>query len=407
MLDRPSTAAPLPSVTRTILHLDMDAFYAAIEQRDDPGLRGRPVIVAGLGPRGVVTTASYEARPYGVRSAMPTAEARRRCPDGVYLPPRLEHYAAVSELVFAEVARFSPQIERLSLDEAFLDVSASRSLFGDGLAIAAALRTAVHEATGLRASVGVAGNKLLAKLASELAKPDGMREIPADAVQATLDPLPVGRLWTVGRVTGEALAGLGIRTIGELRRADPALLRRTLGRQVEGLQALARGEDERPVVADREGRSIGAEHTVDRDLDRLETARAWLLRLCERVGERARAEAQPGRTVTVKLRLPPFETHTRQASLPQATADTAVIYAQAEALLTRFWQEQERPRLRLIGVSLSGFAAAEPVVQPDLFAAAEPAPAPAAAPRDALVDAINARFGRRTLTRAATLKTGE
>ncbi|MCU0754989.1 MAG: DNA polymerase IV [Xanthomonadales bacterium] len=394
-------------MTRTILHLDMDAFYAAIEQRDDPSLRGRPVIVAGLGPRGVVTTASYEARPYGVRSAMPTVEARRRCPDGVYLPPRMDHYAAVSEAVFAEVTRFSPQIERLSLDEAFLDVSASRSLFGDGMAMAAALRTAVRDATGLAASVGVAGNKLLAKLASELAKPDGIREIPADAVQATLDPLPVGRLWTVGRVTGEALARLDIHTIGALRQADPVRLRRTLGRQVEGLQALARGEDERPVVADREGRSIGAEHTVDRDIDRLETARAWLLRLCERVGERARAEAQPGRTVTVKLRLPPFETHTRQASLPQATADTAVIYAQAEALLTRFWHEQKRPRLRLIGVSLSGFTAAEPSVQPDLFAALEPAPAPVATPRDALVDAINARFGRRSLTRAATLKTGE
>lgn len=394
-------------MTRTILHLDMDAFYAAIEQRDDPSLRGRAVIVAGLGPRGVVTTASYEARPYGVRSAMPTAEARRRCPDGVYLPPRLDHYAAVSEAVFAEVARFSPQIERLSLDEAFLDVSASRSLFGDGLAIAAALKAAVRQATGLNASVGVAGNKLLAKLASELAKPDGLREIPASAVQATLDPLPVGRLWTVGKVTGEALARLGIHTIGALRQADPARLRRALGRQVEGLQALARGEDERPVVADREGRSIGAEHTVDRDLDRLETARAWLLRLCERVGERARAEAQPGRTVTVKLRLPPFETHTRQAALAQPTTDTAAIYAQAEALLTRFWQEQKRPRLRLIGVSLSGFATAEPVVQPDLFATVEPAPPPAATQRDALVDAINARFGRRTLTRAATLKTGE
>lgn len=394
-------------MSRSILHLDMDAFYASIEQRDDPALRGRPVIVAGLGPRGVVTTASYEARPYGVRSAMPTAEARRRCPEGVYLRPRLDHYAEVSEAVFAEVARFSPQIERLSLDEAFLDLSASLSLFGAPLQIAQALRAAVREATGLTASVGVAGNKLLAKLASELAKPDGVREIPADAVERTLDPLPVGRLWTVGRVTAEALARLGITTIGALRRADPAVLRRALGRQAEALQALARGVDERPVVPDREARSIGAEHTMDRDVDRLEEARAWLLRLCERVGERARAEAQAGRTVTVKLRLPPFETHTRQAALPQATAETATIYAQAEALLLRFWQERARPRLRLIGVSLSGFTDAGSIVQPDLFAPAEAPAAPPVNPRDALLDAINARYGRRTLTRAATLKTGD
>lgn len=405
---------------RAILHVDMDAFYAAIEQRDHPQWRGRPVIIGGIGKRSVVSTASYEARVFGVRSAMPGSVARRLCPDGVFVAPRMAHYAAVSREIFEVFARFTPVIESLSLDEAFLDVTGSIRLFGSPRAIGLAIKQGVREATGLSCSVGVAPNKLLAKLASELEKPDGLVELDHDTARARLDPLPVGKLWTIGRVAEEKLLALGIRTIGDLRQAPEAQVRRALGSHAATAQALARGEDERPVVPDRVEQSIGAEHTFGDDLVRLDDARAWLLRLAERVGERARADGLAGRTVTVKLRAPPFETHTRQVTLPAATASTDALYASGEALLVRWWSEQRRPRLRLLGISLSGLDGDdEPAVgQGDLFAPAPDAALPGdatrvAAPRegeratgrDALVDAINRRFGRRTVARAATLRT--
>lgn len=400
---------------RAILHVDMDAFYAAIEQRDHPEWRGRPVVVGGIGKRGVVATASYEARVFGVRSAMPGSLARRLCPDAVFVAPRMAHYAAVSAEVFAVLARYTPMIERLSLDEAFLDVSASLSLFGSARAIGAAIKAGVRAATGLSCSVGIAPNKLLAKLASELEKPDGLVELDLESARARLEPLPVGRLWTIGRVAEERLRAVGIRTIGELARAPEPLARRALGRHAATAQALARGEDERPVVPERVERSIGAEHTFDDDLTRLADARAWLLRLVERVGERARADGIAGRTVTVKLRAPPFETHTRQTTLPVPTASTDAIFGAGEALLARWWSERRRPRLRLLGITLSGLeleARAEDP-QADLFASS-PDPSSGAhlvpghalgSARDAVADAINRRFGARTISRAATLRT--
>jgi DNA polymerase-4 len=403
--------------SRAILHVDMDAFYAAIEQRDHPEWRGRPVIVGGIGKRSVVATASYEARAFGVRSAMPGAVARRLCPDGIFVAPRMAYYAAVSREVFAVFARFTPIIESLSLDEAFLDVTASLKLFGTPRAIGLAIKHGVREATGLSCSVGVAANKLLAKLASELEKPDGLVELDHESARARLDPLPVGKLWTIGRVSEQKLNALGIRTIGDLRQAPEALVRRALGSHAASAQALARGEDARPVVPDRVERSIGAEHTFGDDLVRLEDARAWLLRLAERVGERARADDLAGRTVTVKLRAPPFETHTRQVTLPAPTASTDAIYAAGEALLSRWWSERRRPRLRLLGITLSGLDGdvAPAAEQRDLFASAPDVdsndgaraakPVPRVPGRDALVDAINRRFGTRTVARAATLRT--
>lgn len=382
---------------RAIIHVDMDAFYASVEQRDRPELRGLPVIVAGLGPRGVVSTCSYEARRFGVRSAMPTAQARRLCPDGVYLWPDLTRYEEVSCQVFEIFHEVTPLVEGLSLDEAFLDVTASQRLLGSVETMAWRIKEAIRERTRLNASVGMGPNKLLAKLASEISKPDGFRRIHPDRAAAELAPLPVGRLWTVGKVTEQALHRLGIRTMGELAACDTARLASALGRQAGALQALARGEDDRSVEPEQAEQSIGAEHTFDVDLAELTMAEAWLLRHCERIAARARQRGLQGRTVTVKLREPPFVTHTRQAQLPSPSASASELYGLARGLLNAWWKSQQRPRLRLLGVNLSGFAVKP---QQDLFDAA-----PEQRVADQLQDRINSRFGTGSLVRAGVLKT--
>jgi DNA polymerase-4 len=391
----PSLGTTVVSRTRTILHVDMDAFYASVEQHDDPSLLGKPVIVGGLGRRGVVATCSYEARPFGVRSAMPIGQARRLCPEGVYLFPRMSRYAEVSAQVFAVLGEITPEIEGLSLDEAFLDVSDSRRLFGSAVDMGRRIKARVLEMTGLRCSVGVSHNKWLAKLATELGKPDGLFEITQANRETLLDPLPVGRLWTVGKVAQEKLERVGMRTIGDVRRADPRLLRRAVGNHADLLVALANGHDERAVAAEREDRSISAETTFAVDLQTLDQARAWLLALSERVGERVRRSGLRGRVVTVKLRTPPFHTETRQTSLAAVSDSTDEIHVAARLLLERWWQERRDPRLRLLGVSLAGFDDAP--VHGDLFA-------DAMAPRkDSIADSLNRRFGKGTLMRARTL----
>ncbi|MET0505529.1 MAG: DNA polymerase IV, partial [Luteibacter sp.] len=312
---------------RAIIHVDMDAFYASVEELDDPSLVGKPVVVAGLGRRGVVSTCNYEARKYGVRSAMATAEARRRCPDAVYIYPRHERYAAISAIVFAVFAEVTPMIEGLSLDEAFLDVTASLRLFASIEAIGRRVKEAIRERTGLNASVGMAHNKLLAKLASELSKPDGFLHIRPGEVRGYLDPLPIGRMWTVGKVAEEALQKVGIRTIGDLIRADAWRLNKAVGeRHAAQLRQLCLGEDRRAVVTDAPEVSIGSEWTFEYDVEDLGIAEAWLLRQCERVGARARAREVEARTVSVKLREPPFVTHSRQAQLPVPGNGTPEIY---------------------------------------------------------------------------------
>jgi DNA polymerase-4 len=368
-----------------------------VEQRDRPELRGLPVIVGGLGPRGVVSTCSYEARPFGVRSAMPTAQARRLCPDGVYLWPDLARYEEVSDQVFEVFHEVTPLVEGLSLDEAFLDVTASLRLLGSIEAIGRRIKEAIRERTQLNASVGMGPNKLLAKLASEISKPDGFHRIRAESAAQELAPLPVSRLWTVGKVTEQALHRLGIRTIGELAASDAARLASALGRQVTGLQALARGEDERDVEPAQGEQSIGAEHTFDIDVAELAMAEAWLLRHCERIAARARQRGLEGRTVTVKLREPPFVTHTRQAQLRAPSASASDLYMLARSLLNAWWESHRRPRLRLLGVSLSGFAAER---QQDLFDSASDR-----RETDQVQDRINSRFGSGSLIRAGVLKT--
>jgi DNA polymerase-4 len=380
---------------RAILHVDMDAFYASVEQYDRPELRGRPVIVGFPAQRSVVLTASYEARPFGVRSAMPSMQAQRLCPQAVWVAPRMARYREVSARVFEVFGEVTPIVEGLSLDEAFLDITQSLRLFGGIAAIGRRLKASIRERTGLTASIGMAHNKLLAKLASELGKPDGLLHIEPDRVHPVLDPLPVGRLWTVGRQAQAALEGVGIRTIGELRRADPARLSRALGRNVSHLQSLARGEDERAVEPDAKEKSIGAETTFAQDLETFEQASAWLLRLCEKVSTRLRHAGLRGRVVHLKLREPPFVTHSRQATLPAPTDSTAEIHALARDLLERWWQTGRHRRLRLLGVSLGGF---EATAQPDLFARG-------AGATDSVQDRVNARFGEGSLTRGRALGT--
>ena len=378
---------------RAILHVDMDAFYAAVEQRDDPQLRGLPVIVGGTGRRGVVATASYEARRFGVGSAMPTAQARERCPDGIFLPPRMARYAEVSAQIFCIFREFSPEVEGLSLDEAFIDVSASRKLLGTPMAMAQALKEKIRQRCQLACTVGVASNKLLAKLASGLGKPDGIRQITADQASAVIAVLPIQQLWTVGERTAERLQAAGIHRIGDLQQASATTLHRLLGPRGESLRRLALGLDERPVVVDREEKSIGAEETFERDLSSLDQALTMLMRLTEKAAARLRASDHLAAVVQLKLRKPPFVTQTRQRQLKPPLADTALLYACARELLETWWAAQRRPALRLLGVSFELVGAQ--TQQADLFGAKPTSLS--------LEDQINARFGQGGLVHARGL----
>ncbi len=370
---------------RTILHADMDAFYASIEQRDHPALRGRPVIVGGSGRRGVVATASYEARRFGVHSAMPGAIARRKCPDGVFVRPRMEHYAAVAAQVRAVFERYTPVVEPLSLDEAFLDVTESRALYGDGRQIAHSIIAGVRAATALTVSVGVAATKFVAKVASDLDKPGGLVVVPAGTEAEFLAPLPVARLWGAGPVTQRAMAKAGLHRIGDLQELDLERLTALFG-NAGGVHyhALSRGVDPRRVEPSREARSVSSETTFEHDIHDLEECHRVLLRLSEDVGRRLRKSGLRGGVVRIKVRYPPFETHTRQCKLPAPVDDDASIYAAAVALFARA-RPNPRP-VRLLGVGVAAlFDRGEPV-QRGLFEARDRRV-------DGAVDAIRDRFG--------------
>ncbi|MGE0452792.1 MAG: DNA polymerase IV [Vicinamibacteria bacterium] len=380
---------------RAILHVDMDAFYAAVEQRDRPELRGRPVIV-GADPkggrgRGVVSTASYEARRFGVGSAMPVSRAFKLCPQGVYLPVDMRKYAAVSKQVMGVFRRYTDVVEPLSIDEAFLDVTGSARAFGSGPEIAARIKQDIRGQTALTASVGVAACKLVAKIASDMRKPDGLVVAPAGEEAAFLAPLPVRRLWGVGPKLEEQLARLGVQTIGDLARLDPGRLERRLGSHGLDLLALARGEDDRPVIAEgRDAKSIGQEHTYDSDTADRERLRRTLLDLADGVARRLRKADLKARTLTLKYRDESFRTVTRASTLPAPTDEGAAIFAVAARL---FEGVHGRLRVRLLGVSASGL---EEPPQLDLF----PKPPSAA---DHLRDLVSGRFGPDALTRASLL----
>jgi DNA polymerase-4 len=288
---------------RAILHADMDAFFASVEQRDRPELRGRPVIVGGTGARGVVAAASYEARRFGVRSAIPTAQARALCPEGVFLRGDMRRYARESERIFEIFRRFTPLVEGLSLDEAFLDLSGTRRLHGSPAEAGRKLRAQVRAERELAVSVGIGPVKMVAKIASELAKPDGLLEVHAEGVRVFLDPLPVERLWGVGAVARERLAAQGVRSIGDLARADPRRLERTLGSYAVEAARLARGEDLREVEPCREAVSYGEENTFERDVSDRETLESALRSHAEAVARRLRRDGVRGRTIVVKLKL--------------------------------------------------------------------------------------------------------
>jgi len=383
---------------RTILHVDLDAFFAAVEQRDRPELRGRPVVVGGGGPtdRGVVSAASYEARAFGVHSAMPLRTAAALCPQAVFLPVDGTKYQDVSRQVMAILRRYTPLVEPISIDEAFLDVTASRALFGDGEAIGTAIRTAIRAEVGLTASVGVATTKLVAKVASDLRKPDALVVVPPGTEAAFLAPLPIGRLWGVGGQTAAALRELGVTTIGDLATLDPTLVERRFGRNGGALAARARGIDADPVSDRGAAKSIGHEHTFDVDTSDPEVIERTLLAMAEGVSGRLRASGVRASTVTVKIRDSAFRTITRRRTLPDPTDLTEPIWRTALELAR---PEVRGMRVRLLGVTASNLGVRD---QLSLFGTEE-------ARRHRLVeaeDAIRRRYGVRTITRARLLKTG-
>ena len=358
---RPPAAAPpgppADDTGCTVLHVDMDAFYASVELRRRPDLAGRPVIVGGAASRGVVLSATYQARAHGVHSAMPMSRARRLCPEAVVLPPDPGTYAAVSAGVFEIFTSITPLVEPMSLDEAFLDVAGALRTFGRPHQIGEQIRARVYDEQGITCSVGVASTKFLAKLASTRSKPDGLLVVPRDGAVAFLHPLPVGALWGVGEKTAAALQRLGLHTVGDLASAPLGTLQRALGAATGAtLHALAWGRDERVVTPHEPDRSIGAEETFERDVDDPELIGRELLRLAEKVAIRLRAGGWAGRTISIKVRFADFTTITRSRTLPEPTDLGRDLYAVATALYTGLGLQ--RARLRLVGIRVEQLVAA-------------------------------------------------
>lgn len=397
-----ASRSPFPSTTRMILHIDMDAFYASVEQRDNPALQGKPVVVGGpAAGRGVVSAASYEAREFGIHSAMPTATAARLCPHAIFLPGRMQAYASVSQQIREIFLRYTPLVEPLSLDEAFLDVQGSERLFGSAIEIGRRIQHDIANEVHLVASVGVAPNKFLAKLASDLEKPNGFVIVPVEEIQEFLDPLPISRLWGVGRMTAKGFDRFGVRTIAQLRRQPLTWVQATFGDQGTQLWNLAHGKDDRAVVPDRQAKSISNETTFAVDIADQEILRAWLLELAGQVGRRLRRAALQGRTVQLKVRFPDFRTITRVLTLPNATDTTQEIYAAAVSLFNERLPVNA-PTVRLLGVGISGLAAPK-VRQKMLFEEQEHETQSNA---DQAADEIRERFGHAALSRGSRLLSG-
>jgi DNA polymerase-4 len=340
-----------------ILHVDIDAFYASVEVLKDPSLEGKPVVVGGAGPRGVVASASYEARRYGVRSAMPGVRARRLCPEAIFLPADFDAYRAHSNRFREVMLSYTPLVEPISLDEAFLDVAGATKLFGPPSAIAGRIRVDVAREVGVTCSVGVAPTKFVAKLASDECKPDGLLVVPAGGVSSFLEPLPVGRLWGVGERTADVLGRLAIRTIGDLGRTPGPILVRLLGEAAaRHLTELSHGVDERDVVPYEPPKSVGHEETFERDLDDDREILREILLLTGRVATRLRADGYRARTISLKARLANFTTLTRARTLPDATDVGAELYRVVSELYRAL--PGQRRRYRLLGVQASGLVAA-------------------------------------------------
>lgn len=391
---------------RRILHVDMDAFYASIEQHDDPCLEGRPVVVgadpAGGRGRGVVAACSYSARAFGIHSAQPISQAWRRCPAAVFLRPRFDRYREVSGCIMAIFGEYTDLVEPLSIDEAFLDVTGSRRVGGTAVDIAHDIRQRIRTETGLTASVGVASNKFLAKIASDLEKPNGMVVVPdtGDGIMGFLAPLPIERLWGVGPRTAQRLHKQGLRTIADVQARGEAVLHHELGKAGTHLWNLARGIDERPVVADREPKSISNEHTYDKDTADPAQVRQTLAALADRVAARLRKAGLEASIVTLKLRSADFTTAVRQHSLKTPTTDSNVILGEARTMLDRL------PRslpVRLVGVGVRSLGRPRARTEQLGLFTSPGADGPIGS-LDHAIDRIHERFGEESLYRASTLR---
>ena len=386
-----------PSKPRAILHVDMDAFYASVEQRDHPELRGKPVIVGGIGQRGVVAAASYEVRTYGVHSAMPMREALRRCPHALCVRPRFERYRAVSEQVFAVFREFTPLVQGLSLDEAFLDVTDSQVALGTATAIAARIKALIATRTQLTASVGVAANKLLAKIASDLRKPDGLMVIIDADIHAVLDPLSVRKLAGIGPKTAAQLEQIGIVTLGQLRVASEATLQPLFGRYAARIKERAAGIDDRPVLDQYDEKQISAETTFDVDLSAPHQLHGELARLADRMGERLRRSGWVANRVVLKIRRRDFRTFTRQARVRPATQATQPLARAAAQLLDQWLDANRGASVRLLGIGATDLSKAP---QLDMF---EVQQAAREQRLDHILDDIRSKFGAKAVGRASSL----
>lgn len=386
-----------------ILHIDMDAFYASVEQRDHPELRGKPVIVGGSPEgRGVVTAASYEARKYGVHSAMPTSRALQLCPHAIRVKTRMSYYAAISQQIREIFHRYTPHVEPLSLDEAFLDVAGCELLFGTAEEIGREIKRTILEELQLIASVGVAPNKFLAKLASDLDKPDGFTVIHADRMLETLAKLPISRLWGVGKVTEQKLQAMKISTFGHLQQMSQQHAAMLLGNSGAHFWRLAHGIDERPVVSDRAAKTISHEHTFPQDIDDLEILLSWLLELTEQVCSRLRRHQKCGRTIQLKIRYSDFHTVTRSRSLP-APCDSTDGFWPTVSELVRSDLPSRPLKIRLLGVGVSKITS---ISERQLSLIDEVDRPSSASVRglDRTTDAIRKQFGDAALRRASTLR---
>jgi len=384
------------NLQRAIIHVDMDAFYASVECLDDPALEGLPVVVGGLGPRGVVATASYQARAFGIHSALPMSRAKRLCPQARFIRPRMSRYREKSAEVFAVFRDFTPQVESLSLDEAFLDVSGSLKLFGSPLEIGTRIKNRIKTETGLTASVGLAHNKFLAKIASDLDKPDGLVFIDPEKVHAFLDPMPISRLWGIGSKTAPRLRALGILTIGQLRRTDKSIIQPVLGNRTAHFLRLSDGEDDREVEPERPDQSISHEVTFDANVIEPDILLAALQKQSEDVSRRLRAQGLMASTVVVKIRDAGFSTVTRSRSMRACSNSTRTLYRMARALFET-WRESHRTTpVRLLGMGVSG-------LEPD-HSAGDLADSPSEQALDRVFDSINKRWGEVKIVHGQTLK---
>ena len=380
------------------MHADMDCFYAAIEQLDDPSLRGKPVLVGPKSGRGVVLTASYEARPYGVGSAMPMAQAMRKCPEALVVPPRFSRYTEVSRQIMDVFADFSPKVEALSLDEAFIDMTGAEPIFGDPVKMGFDLKAAVREVTGLVVSVGISGTKYVAKVCSDYGKPDGLLVVPQERAREFLEPLPVRRLWGAGPKTTEKLEALGYYTVGQIAYADPNQLEAELGGTGVHFWHLARAEDPRRVSTGRRMKSVGSEQTLAEDVSDRAVIQRYLRRSADNIGGRLRKKALTARGVRVKLKTSSFKSMTRQTMLPEPSDVADVIYAAGVALLDAF--DLSEP-FRLVGMATFDLTPRDAPVQMDLFAKS--------AQRRRLevaMDMASKRFGTGVVRRAEELDDG-